>query len=66
MSDALAEPLMDANGAAEYLRVPRKTVYELCRSSALPHVKIGRRTLRFVRADLSAWVDANSYGTRAA
>jgi len=59
------EPLMDADGAAEYLRVPRKTIYELCRSSGLPHVKVGSRTLRFVRADLDHWVSLNSYGRAA-
>lgn len=64
MPDAqlLAEPLLDANEAARLLRVPRSTLYELVRSRGLPHVRIGRRGLRFTRADLARWIGENSYG----
>lgn len=58
----LAEPLLDANEAARLLRVPRSTLYELVRSRGLPHVRIGRRGLRFTRADLARWVGENSFG----
>jgi excisionase family DNA binding protein len=61
-SQLLAEPLLDANEAARLLRVPRSTLYELVRSRGLPHVRIGRRGLRFTRADLARWIGANSYG----
>jgi len=61
-SQLLAEPLLDANEAARLLHVPRSTLYELVRSRGLPHVRIGRRGLRFTRADLARWVDENSYG----
>lgn len=61
-SQLLAEPLLDANEAARLLRVPRSTLYELVRSRGLPHVKIGRRGLRFTRADLARWICENSYG----
>lgn len=64
MPDArlLTEPLLDANEAARLLRVPRSTLYELVRSRGLPHVRIGRRGLRFTRADLARWIGENSYG----
>ncbi|HEU4906020.1 MAG TPA: helix-turn-helix domain-containing protein [Solirubrobacterales bacterium] len=64
MPDAqlLSEPLLDANEAARLLRVPRSTLYELVRSRGLPHVRIGRRGLRFTRADLARWIGENSYG----
>lgn len=61
-SQLLAEPLLDANEAARLLRVPRSTLYELVRSRGLPHVRIGRRGLRFTRADLARWVGENSFG----
>ena len=64
MPDAqlLAEPLLDANEAARLLKVPRSTLYELVRSRGLPHVRIGRRGLRFTRANLTRWVSENSVG----
>jgi excisionase family DNA binding protein len=60
--ELLAEPLLDANEAARLLRVPRSTLYELVRSRGLPHVRIGRRGLRFTRAGLANWVGENSFG----
>jgi excisionase family DNA binding protein len=56
----LIEPLLDANEAARLLHVPRSTVYELVRSRGLPHVQIGKRGMRFTRADLARWVAENS------
>lgn len=61
-SQLLSEPLLDANEAARLLRVPRSTLYELVRSRGLPYVRIGRRGLRFTRADLARWIGENSYG----
>lgn len=58
----LSEPLLDAHQAARLLHVPRSTLYELVRSRGLPHVKIGRRGLRFTRADLAHWVEQNRFG----
>lgn len=60
----LIEPLLDAREAAKLLHVPRSTLYELARSRGLPHVKIGRRGLRFTRADLAQWVEQNSVGAK--
>jgi excisionase family DNA binding protein len=60
--DLLAEPLLDAREAAKLLHVPRNTLYELVRSRGLPHVRIGRRGLRFTRGDLARWVGRNSVG----
>lgn len=60
----LAEPLLDANEAADLLRVPRSTLYELVRSRGLPHVRVGQRGLRFTRSDLARWVADNTYGVR--
>ena len=60
----LAEPLLDANEAARLLHVPRSTLYELVRSRGLPHVRIGRRGLRFTRVDLARWIAENTMGQR--
>jgi len=57
---SLTEPLLNADEAAQLLHVPRSTLYELVRSRHLPHVRIGR-TLRFVRRDLAAWIESNSF-----
>jgi excisionase family DNA binding protein len=66
MADApiLTESLMTADEAAQFLHVPRSTLYELVRSRGLPHVRIGERGLRFARADLGDWIAENTYGTR--
>lgn len=61
-TDLLAEPLLDAREAAKLLHVPRSTLYELVRSRGLPHVRLGRRGLRFTRIDLARWVSKNSAG----
>jgi excisionase family DNA binding protein len=62
MSDAqlLAEPLLNADEAAQLLRVPRSTLYELVRSRGLPHIRIGR-SLRFTREDLGQWTAKNAH-----
>jgi excisionase family DNA binding protein len=57
-------PLLTSEEAARLLRVPRSTLYELVRSRGLPHVRIGDRALRFMRADLEDWIAQNTYGTR--
>jgi excisionase family DNA binding protein len=63
-TQALDEPLLSANEAAQLLHVPRSTLYELVRSRGLPHVRIGERGLRFTRAGLEEWIAANTFGRR--
>lgn len=58
--DALTEPLLTAEEAAQLLHIPRSTLYELVRSRHLPHVRLGR-SLRFSRNQLARWVDENTY-----
>lgn len=59
-TEGLTEPLLNADEAAQLLRVPRSTLYELVRSRHLPHVRVGRG-LRFTRSDLAQWVRANTF-----
>jgi len=62
--EVLAQPLLDAEEAAQLLRIPRSTLYELVRSRGLPHVRIGDRGLRFTRDGLEEWVETHTYGQR--
>jgi len=62
VSDALGERLLDADEAAQLLRVSKKHIYEMCRSQALPHLRVGVRAVRFSRRDLNSWVEQNLRG----
>ena len=55
------EALMDVNEVAEMLGVTRKTVYRWVQKRMIPYCKPmpgPRGALRFVPADLRAWLDA--------
>jgi len=52
-----ASDLMTPQEAADYLRVRPSWVYEAARGRQLPHIKVGRH-LRFLQADLDAWIEA--------
>jgi excisionase family DNA binding protein len=54
---ATASDLMTPAEAAAYLRVRPSWVYEAARGRRLPHIKVGRH-LRFLQADLDAWLIA--------
>ena len=47
--------LLTASEAAELIRLPRSSLYELARNRRIPFVRIGRRIF-FVRAALVQWV----------
>jgi excisionase family DNA binding protein len=47
--------LLTADEAAELIRLPRSSVYELARNRRIPYVRIGRRIL-FVRGQLVTWL----------
>ena len=50
-----ADRLMTADEVADWLRVPRSTVYQLTRSRRIPFLKVGRRVL-FDHGSVAAWV----------
>ena len=53
----MTAPLMTPVEVAAFLAVPLSTVYDWSSARRIPAVKIGR-TLRFVRADVEAWITA--------
>ncbi len=47
--------VMTLNEVAEYLRIPRSTVYKLVREGRIPGQKVGRQW-RFRRAVVEQWL----------
>lgn len=47
--------LLTAQEVSDILQIPRVSVYELCRTNRLPHVKIGRLT-RIPADKLQEWI----------
>lgn len=47
--------LLTADEAAQLIRLPRSSVYELARNGRIPFVRIGRRIL-FIRGVLIQWL----------
>jgi excisionase family DNA binding protein len=54
-------PLIDANGAAELLSVPRSWVLSEARAARIPHVRLGRY-VRFDPDELAAWWQTRARG----
>ena len=48
--------VMTLNEVAEYLRIPRSTVYKLVQEGRIPGQKVGRQW-RFRRETVQAWLD---------
>ena len=49
---------MTVQQAADYLRVPKYTIYTLLQQGALPYVKIGKRHL-VMQSDLLKYLEKN-------
>lgn len=58
--------LMTAHEVAELLDVAATTVYEWARVGTLPAVRLGARSIRFLRWEIEAWIAAKSSGSAAA
>ncbi len=50
--------LLTVAEVAAILRITEKAVYHLVAMRRIPHVKMGR-SLRFMRADVVAWLERN-------
>jgi excisionase family DNA binding protein len=53
--ELLDRPLLSPADVAKLLGIKRSTVYELARVGRIPSLRIGR-AVRFLRADLEAWI----------
>ncbi|MBN8609631.1 MAG: helix-turn-helix domain-containing protein [Deltaproteobacteria bacterium] len=59
MSDSVEnEPLVNAAAIAEMIGVPLGTIHQLVHKRRIPHIRLGRRFVRFSRADVRAWLEA--------
>ena len=52
---ARSEEILTLDEVAEYLKIPKKTVYKMSRSGDLPAFKAGKHW-RVPRAELGAWI----------
>ncbi|OJU83504.1 MAG: hypothetical protein BGO11_13360 [Solirubrobacterales bacterium 70-9] len=53
-------PLLDAEGAAELLAVPKTWILAEARAGRIPHRRLGRY-VRFDTEELLEWVDGNRH-----
>ena len=52
------EPLLvNCRDAARILAISERTLYTLTKTGAIQPVRIGRRSVRYARADLEAWIE---------
>ncbi len=63
---AAAQPqqsaLLDTRQAAEYLCVAPRTleIWRSCKRNSIPYIKVGRRLVRYRRADLDRWLESQT------
>lgn len=57
-----ASPWMSVDQAADYVGIPKQSLYKLTAAKAIPHAKPGNRLL-FNREDLDAWVEQHREGS---
>jgi excisionase family DNA binding protein len=58
----MSETLLGYADAAKLLRLPIGTVYALVSQKRIPHIRLGRRLVRFSEASLREWIAARSVG----
>lgn len=58
--DPSEDPLLTYEVASRRLGVPLGTMYALVHAGRIPHVRLGKRLVRFRRADLERWLESNS------
>ena len=55
---------LNVDEAAQYLGVPKATLYQFTRLREVPHKKVGKR-LVFLSSELDAWISSKKQKTRA-
>lgn len=56
----MSDDLLNVDEAAAMLGVPRRRMHALLCEGTIPHIKIGKRTLRVPAVELERWVVANT------
>lgn len=51
------EKLIDYNALSEVTGIPLGTLYAKVHANEIPHVRLGPRTVRFLVADIAAWIE---------
>ena len=67
MSDNNVEPgrdLLTYQQLAKLLNLPAGTLYALVHEGRIPHIRLGKRLVRFVREDVDRWLAEHSVGDR--
>lgn len=57
--DDVPDALLNYRDAAALLRLKVGTLYSLVHSKQIPHLRLGRRIVRFQLADLREWLAAH-------
>lgn len=63
--DAAPDPLLTYAQAAAILGLRLGTLYQLVHERRIPHVRLGRRLVRFDPSTLALWIDAGRVPTQA-
>lgn len=63
---AQAGDLMTYTEAAELLNVPKGTLYTWVFEKRVPHIRLGKRMVRFSRLQIAKWLQANNVPAREA
>jgi excisionase family DNA binding protein len=58
-TDTVGE-LMTVADLCAWLKVPSHWVYDQVEARRIPYIRLGRRSLRFTRREIEAYLDANS------
>jgi excisionase family DNA binding protein len=60
------EQLLNYEQASKMLGLAKGTVYAMVHQNRIPHIRLGRRLVRFDRAELQKFVDAHRVEARTA
>jgi|GEM_PF-3009235 len=54
---------LDSKACAEYLQIKRDALYKMVTNNELPHIRIGKRKLLFIKKDLQKYLENNNSNT---
>lgn len=48
---------------AEYINVSNQTIYKWVREKTIPHQKLGKKMIRFDKAQIDRWLEKGNFNT---